>query len=38
MQITLENRRKATIKSPKSALKNKNRVKEGGTSKSKVKK
>jgi hypothetical protein len=34
MQATLENRRKATIEPPRNALKRKNKVKEGGTSRS----
>jgi hypothetical protein len=37
METTLENRKKATIDSPKSDLKRKNRVEEGGTSSSRMK-
>jgi hypothetical protein len=38
MQTTLENRRKATTKSPKNAFKRNNRVEEGGASKLRIKK
>jgi hypothetical protein len=38
MQITLDNRKKATVDSPRSAFKRKNRVEERGTSSSRVKK
>ncbi len=37
MHITLENKMKATPYSPKSALKKKNKVEEGGASSSRVK-
>jgi len=36
LEITLESRRKATTESPKSVLKRKNKVEEGGASRSKV--
>jgi len=32
MQTTLENRKKVVVESPRSALKRKNKVEEGGTS------
>jgi hypothetical protein len=38
MHITLHNRKKAATNSPRSALKRKNTIEEGGTSSSKVKK
>jgi hypothetical protein len=38
MQTTLKNRKKAATDSPRSALKRKNKVEEGGTLGSKVKK
>jgi hypothetical protein len=38
MQTTLENRKKATIDSPRSAFKKKNKVEEGGVSGSRMKK
>jgi hypothetical protein len=38
MQSTLENKGKATTKSPRSVFKRKNKVEEGGASKSRVKK
>jgi hypothetical protein len=38
MQATLENIRKIVTESPRSVLKRKNRVEEGGPSRSKVKK
>jgi hypothetical protein len=38
MQVTLENKRRATIEFPKSAFKRKNKAEEGGCSRSRVKK
>jgi hypothetical protein len=38
MQATLENRRKVVAESQRSALKKKNKVEEGGTSRSRIKK
>ncbi len=38
MWITLDNRKKATTKSPRNVLKRKNKVEEGGTSNLRVKK